>query len=78
MKEVLSLDLVAKINNIAHLSKFVVNLNLIIMLKPKYTSIFIFTGRIFLSSPEHKVLKVSYCDRPLSVVRASVRRQLLL
>ena len=25
-------------------------------------------GKIF-SSPEHKVLRVSYCDRPLSVVR---------
>ena len=24
---------------------------------------------LFFSSPEHKVLRVSYCDRPLSVVR---------
>ena len=27
-----------------------------------------YTGNLF-SSPEHKVLMVSYCDRPLSVVR---------
>ena len=24
---------------------------------------------LFISSPEHKVLKVSYCDHPVSVVR---------
>jgi len=36
---------------------------------------------LFISSPEHRVLKVSYCDWSLSVVRLSVRpyvRQQLL
>ena len=38
--------------------------------KVKHSSfpLIVFNGYIF-SSPEHKVLRVSYCDRPLSVVR---------
>jgi len=32
---------------------------------------------LIFSSPEHKVLKVSYCDQSLFVVRPYIRQQLL-
>jgi len=38
--------------------------------------VYICLGKLFalvVSSPEHKVVRVSYCDIPLSVVRPSVR-----
>ena len=33
---------------------------------------------VFFSSPENKVLEVSFCDTELSIVSASVRRQLFI
>jgi len=33
-----------------------------------YTGKYFTLWKAFFSSPEHKVLRVSYCDRPLSVV----------
>ena len=41
------------------------------------TSIFSFSLSIF-SSPEHKVLMVSFCDRPMSVVHNFFKHVLLL
>ena len=48
--------------DIAHLSKFVVNFNLLILSKPKCIVI----STDLFSSPEHEVLMVSYCDQSLS------------
>ena len=47
--------------DIAHLSKFVVNFNLLILSKPKCIVI----STDLFSSPEHEVLMVSYCDQSL-------------
>jgi len=40
-----------------------------ILVQMKYITFFHVRSFSFVSSPEHKVLRVSYCDRPLSVVR---------